>query len=107
MKRLLTIATVRTTVLVTTLAVLTPLAFSPAAAASSGSALNNSDISAAKKKKKSAHYYYAPGYQARGAFGRYRSDPSFDPYGRPWRPNFYSTCTEDLGYGRFKSCNSF
>jgi hypothetical protein len=39
--------------------------------------------------------------------GAFRSDPSFDPYGRPWRPNFYSNCYEDLGYGRFRACDVF
>ena len=26
-------------------------------------------------------------------------DPSFDRNGRPYKPNFYSPCTVDLGYG--------
>jgi len=47
---------------------------------------------------------------ARSAFG-YRNhpwpDPSFDRSGRPYRPNFYSPCTVDLGYGRFASCDSW
>lgn len=34
-------------------------------------------------------------------------DPSFDRSGRPYRPNFYSPCTVDLGYGRFADCNSW
>lgn len=34
-------------------------------------------------------------------------DPSFDRSGRPYRPNFYSPCTVDLGYGRFTDCNSW
>ena len=34
-------------------------------------------------------------------------DPSLDRSGRPYRPNFYSPCTVDLGYGRFADCNSW
>jgi hypothetical protein len=34
-------------------------------------------------------------------------DPSFDRNGRPYRPNFYSPCTVDLGYGRFASCDAW
>jgi len=76
----------------------------PAAATDSG--LANADISAAKRSKyryrtqRPRVYVPAPG---RRAFG-YRNDPSFDPYGRPWRPNFYAPCYEDLGYGRFRDC---
>jgi hypothetical protein len=40
------------------------------------------------------------GYRAYGA-----ADPSFDRYGRPYRPQFYSPCTVDLGYGRFARCD--
>jgi hypothetical protein len=51
-----------------------------------------------------------PSRPARGAFA-YRNhpwpDPSFDRSGRPYRPNFYSPCTVDLGYGRFASCDSW
>jgi hypothetical protein len=65
-------------------------------------------VSAAKKKtKKKASpqaIYVTP--SARRAYG-FRNDPSFDPYGRPWRPNFYATCYEDLGYGRFRDCSDF
>jgi hypothetical protein len=66
--------------------------------------LHSSDFSAKKKYKtrKQPHVYVAP--PARRAWG-YRSDPSFDPYGRPWRPNFYAPCYEDLGYGRFRDCS--
>lgn len=34
-------------------------------------------------------------------------DPSFDRSGRPYRPEFYSPCTVDMGYGRFADCNSW
>lgn len=65
------------------------------------------DISAAKKKAKKAKrsQVHVTG-PARGAYG-FRNDPSFDPYGRPWRPNFYANCYEDLGYGRFRDCADF
>lgn len=84
----------------------------PAAAASAQIGLHNTDVSAAKKKNKRARsrvHVYGP---ARGAYGfapyyGYRNDPSLDPYGRPWRANFYATCYEDLGYGRFRDCSDF
>ena len=99
-------------------AVVTSVSAAPVKAASVSDSGQMSDHSSAKKKKavKSSHsrHYRAPaygygmqGYGGRTAFGQYRSDPSFDPSGRPWRPNFYAPCTEDLGYGRFKSCDSF
>jgi hypothetical protein len=80
----------------------------PPASAASGSAAVSDHLSAAKKKKtpRAASLRPAPhvGVPARRAYG-YRSDPSFDPYGRPWRPNFYAPCYEDLGYGRFRDCS--
>ena len=87
------------------------LAFAmPQPASASDNGLASSDISAAKKKKskRSQVYIYGP---ARSAYGYrpygFRNDPSFDPYGRPWRPNFYAGCYEDLGYGRFRDCADF
>lgn len=50
-------------------------------------------------------------HQSAPARSAYRNhawpDPSFDRSGRPYRPNFYSPCTVDLGYGRFADCNSW
>jgi hypothetical protein len=34
------------------------------------------------------------------------ADPSFDQYGRPYRPPPGLDCPIDLGYGRWASCNS-
>jgi hypothetical protein len=82
------------------------IATPPPAARADGGARASDHVSAAKKKKKArpqAVYVTVP---ARRGWV-YRSDPSFDPYGRPWRPNFYAPCYEDLGYGRFRDCSGF
>jgi hypothetical protein len=77
----------------------------PQSASARDNSLRSSDYSAKKKYKTYRYqpYVYVPG-PGRRAYG-YRSDPSFDPYGRPWRPNFYAPCYEDLGYGRFRDCS--
>lgn len=84
------------------------VAAGPHPAVADESAAASEHLSAAKKKNKPRRVYVRPApyvsVPARGAFG-YRSDPSFDPYGRPWRPNFYAPCYEDLGYGRFRDCS--
>ena len=51
------------------------------------------DISGAKKR-------YHPHYRASGP-----ADPSFDRYGRPYRPTVQGPCMVDLGYGRFARCD--
>lgn len=82
----------------------------PQRASTAEAGLHSQDVSSAKKKKsnRSSVYVNRPGAYgpARGAYGL-RNDPSFDPYGRPWRPNFYAPCYEDLGYGRFRDCSDF
>jgi hypothetical protein len=87
------------------------LAFTmPQPAVAQDNGLHSSDISAAKKKKKAKRsqvHIYAPARSAYGYRPGFRNDPSFDPYGRPWRPNFYANCYEDLGYGRFRDCSDF
>jgi hypothetical protein len=50
------------------------------------------DVSAAKKRY--------PHYRASGP-----ADPSFDRYGRPYRPTVQGPCMVDLGYGRFARCD--
>jgi len=88
----------------------------PQHAVAKSDGLSSSDFSAAKKNvkkqnvkkqkkaKRSQVYIYGPARSAYGFRPGFRSDPSFDPYGRPWRPNFYANCYEDLGYGRFRDC---
>lgn len=82
---------------------------SPANAASTHAAQKShaSDVSSAKKKAKHVRTYngyryggYAPSYRR-----SFAADPSFDPSGRPYRPNVYTPCAIDLGYGRFTSCD--
>lgn len=79
----------------------------PPAARADGGARASDHVSAAKKKKKARPRAVHVTLPARRGWGFYRSDPSFDPYGRPWRPNFYAPCYEDLGYGRFRDCSGF
>jgi hypothetical protein len=62
-------------------------------------AVSNADeISAASRKYR--RYYSQRGYRAYGA-----ADPSFDRYGRPYRPTVSGPCMIDLGYGRFARCD--
>jgi hypothetical protein len=109
------------------LAILTAMTIlTPQPAAASGVHISGmSDLSAAKQKRADKHQASKRHASKRHASrrhankrydrmpqrmwrpGLFRSDPSFDPYGRPWRPNFYSNCYEDLGYGRFRSCDVF
>lgn len=64
------------------------------------------DFSSANKRSKHVRYYNGHRYGYGPAYRRsYAADPSFSPYGRPYRPNIYSPCTIDLGYGRFTSCD--
>lgn len=58
----------------------------------------------AKEKRKPVHPVpprapYPWGWRAFGA------DPSFDAYGRPYRPPSHIRCPIDLGYGRWTSCD--
>jgi hypothetical protein len=71
----------------------------------SGPEFKNHDISAAKKKQRRHVYSHRP---APPAYARYWfRDPSLAPDGRPYRnPYPPGTCTTDLGYGRFASCDS-
>lgn len=79
----------------------------PAAAAdaapSAASAVG--DFSAAKKKKSKQHMRAvpAPAPQVRRVWRG--ADPSFDEYGRLYRPPPGLDCPVDLGYGRWGSCN--
>ena len=59
---------------------------------------NADEISAASRKYR--RYYSQRGYRAYGA-----ADPSFDRYGRPYRPTVSGPCMIDLGYGRFARCD--
>lgn len=115
--------------ILTAATILTPLPLAAKAGSqlptvTSPSNANISDLSAAKQKRASKQasskrhaskrhvnrrYAGKRYYRTQRAWrpGVFRSDPSFDPYGRPWRPNFYSNCYEDLGYGRFRSCDVF
>ena len=71
------------------------------------------DFSAASKRSKRIRYYngrdskhYRQGRGYGPAYRRsYAADPSFNPWGRAYRPSVYSPCTIDLGYGRFTSCD--
>ena len=73
------------------------------------SSANKKQRQTKKKSHQSRHYNRA--YRSYGAdYGPvyrrpFAADPSFDPSGRPYRPNIYSPCTIDLGYGRFTSCD--
>jgi hypothetical protein len=75
------------------------------AAETSGPEFKNHDISAAKKKQRRNVYSHRA---APPAYARYWfRDPSLAPDGRPYRnPYPPGTCTTDLGYGRFASCDS-
>jgi len=57
-------------------------------------ALGN-DISGAKKRYHAYSHYRASG----------PADPSFDRYGRRYRPTVQGPCMVDLGYGRFARCD--
>jgi hypothetical protein len=62
------------------------------------------DLSAAKKKKQTRQASPAPeiGYAARRGW----FDPSLGPDGKPYRnPYPPGTCSVDLGYGRFGTCD--
>ena len=61
------------------------------------------ELSAAKRKYKVRHAYVAPPRRVYRGF----ADPSFDEYGRPYRPPSYISCPVDLGYGRWGSCNTW
>ena len=81
------------------------LAANPAASAPERDPSSATDISAAKKKKQQ-HYVRVrpaqrPDYTRRGWM-----DPSFGPDGRLY-PNPYppGTCSTDMGYGRFSTCD--
>jgi hypothetical protein len=82
-----------------------------AAPVSAAQKTHDTDLSSANKRSNHVRYYngrhynghrygYAPAYRR-----SYAADPSFSPSGRPYRPNIYSPCTIDLGYGRFTSCD--
>jgi hypothetical protein len=77
----------------------------PAASASERSSLAGAEFSAAKKKKPQHHVYEreaAPALAARRGW----FDPSLGPDGRPYRnPYPPGTCSVDLGYGRFGTCD--
>lgn len=63
-----------------------------------------SDVSSAKKKQKARPRVAAP--PPPGVWRGWRpADPSFDQYGRPYRPPPGLDCPVDLGYGRWGSCN--
>jgi len=86
-----------------------PLAFAPASAASKRDASNKHRVHKQERHKVPRHASRARPMAPVGT--AYRNlpwaDPSFDRNGRPYRPNFYSPCTVDLGYGRFASCDSW
>ena len=78
----------------------------PAASAPAHDPSSATDISAAKKKKQVRHQrgqyvQSAPLAARRGWF-----DPSLGPDGKPY-PNPYppGTCSTDMGYGRFSTCD--
>lgn len=64
-----------------------------------------SDLSAARKKKHKQRVYVRQAPQAGHVRGPWM-DPSLGPDGRPY-PNPYppNTCSTDLGYGRFSTCD--
>ena len=61
-----------------------------------------SDLSALRKKVRVQRVYPhpVPAYRWRAA------DPSFDQYGRLYRPPPGLPCPIDLGYGRWASCSN-
>jgi hypothetical protein len=65
------------------------------------------DVSSAKKKSQHVRSYngYREGWYGPTYRRSYAADPSFGPSGRPYRPNVYTNCAVDLGYGRFASCD--
>ena len=83
------------------LALLTALALSvPLAQAGA------TEVTAAKRHYKQPQHH---SQQYRQHYGQYRAsgpaDPSFDRYGRPYRPTVQGPCMIDLGYGRFARCD--
>ena len=66
-----------------------------------------SDFSSAATKKKKRKHAVVVDAPVRRAYGWRGPDPSLDAYGRPYRPPSYlGPCVFDLGYGRFRSCDS-
>lgn len=77
------------------------------AAAVSEIAAAATDFSAKKqaRKKRQTVRRAPPPVEYRAGFRAFGADPSFDPYGRPYRPPSYLSCPVDLGYGRWTSCD--
>ena len=98
-----------TAILAATLIAASPLALSPAIAAPKGEPSAKSQ-SVHKQVRHRAHQRSIRHLPSTPRSSAYRNhpwpDPSFDRSGRPYRPNIYSPCTVDLGYGRFASCDS-
>ena len=80
----------------------------PIAAHSGGFVKSHDDFDiSAKKKKHRANVYVRSAPQSVYVVRRGWPDPSLAPDGRPYRnPYPPGTCTTDLGYGRFASCDS-
>jgi hypothetical protein len=97
MKTKLTLLAVASAVLFATPTVAMPLTEQGQAVAAKAD-----EISAAKRKRYVRHAYVAPPRHVYRGF----ADPSFDQYGRPYRPPSYISCPIDLGYGRWASCNT-
>ena len=99
-----------TVVLAAALICASPLAFGHALAAPEGEPSAKSQRAHKQfrhKQGRAARHRHAADPAARAARNHPWPDPSFDRSGRPYRPNFYSPCTVDLGYGRFADCNSW
>lgn len=100
----------KTAVLAAALICASPLAFGSALAAPKGEPSAKSQRAQKQirhKQERAARHRHPTGPAARAAGNHPWPDPSFDRSGRPYRPNFYSPCTVDLGYGRFADCNSW
>lgn len=59
------------------------------------------EASTSKPKKARAH---KPALAPKPVYRWRPADPSFDQYGRPYRPPPGMPCPIDLGYGRWTSC---
>lgn len=75
---------------------MTRILLTAAAVALAATQANATEFSAKKRYPQTTH---AP-YRASGP-----ADPSFDRYGRPYRPTVQGPCMIDLGYGRFARCD--